>query len=206
MCEFLFSIAHGGMIMKKVIIILLVLAVSLTGLFAATVQLGPSGRFNGDISNIEDYKSISNYEFGAEARVNISVFSLAANVLFGQDRANNTDYFNSIVTANLRGEFAIFELGLGAGFDFPVIWNKTTGNVLVGINGEERPIDKFYEIFSNCDILLRASAGVNLGGVGIAADYKLPWSTIQKYFQNEEDTIATVKKGRVSVSLLLNFF
>lgn len=192
--------------MKKVIIILLVLAVSLTGLFAATVQLGPSGRFNGDISNIEDYKSISNYEFGAEARVNISVFSLAANVLFGQDRANNTDYFNSIVTANLRGEFAIFELGLGAGFDFPVIWNKTTGNVLVGINGEERPIDKFYEIFSNCDILLRASAGVNLGGVGIAADYKLPWSTIQKYFQNEEDTIATVKKGRVSVSLLLNFF
>ena len=192
--------------MKKVIIILLVLAVSLTGLFAATVQLGPSGRFNGDISNIEDYKSISNYEFGAEARVNISVFSLAANVLFGQDRANNTDYFNSIVTANLRGEFAIFELGFGAGFDFPVIWDKTTREVLVGINGEEKPIDKFYEIFSNCDILLRASAGVNLGGIGIAADYKLPWSTIQKYFQNEEDTIATVKKGRVSVSLLLNFF
>ena len=129
--------------MKKVIIILLVLAVSLTGLFAATVQLGPSGRFNGDISNIEDYKSISNYEFGAEARVNISVFSLAANVLFGQDRANNTDYFNSIVTANLRGEFAIFELGFGAGFDFPVIWDKTTREVLVGINGEEKPIDKF---------------------------------------------------------------
>ena len=192
--------------MKKVITILLVLAVSLTGLFAATIQLGPSGRFNGDISNIEDYKSISNYEFGAEARVNISVFSLAANVLFGQDRANNTDYFNSIVTANLRGEFAIFELGLGAGFDFPVIWNKTTGDVLVGINGEKKTIDKFYEIFTNCDILLRASAGVNLGGIGIAADYKLPLSTIQKYFQNEEDTIATMKKGRVSVSLLLNFF
>ena len=192
--------------MKKVITILLVFAVSLTGLFAATIQLGPSGRFNGDISNIEDYKSISNYEFGAEARVNISVFSLAANVLFGQDRANNTDYFNSIVTANLRGEFAIFELGFGAGFDFPVIWDKTTREVLVGINGEEKPIDKFYEIFTNCDILLRASAGVNLGGIGIAADYKLPLSTIQKYFQNEEDTIATVKKGRVSVSLLLNFF
>ena len=192
--------------MKKVITILLVLAVSLTGLFAATIQLGPSGRFNGDISNIEDYKSISNYEFGAEARVNISVFSLAANVLFGQDRANNTDYFNSIVTANLRGEFAIFELGFGAGFDFPVTWDKTTREVLVGINGEEKPIDKFYEIFTNCDILLRASAGVNLGGIGIAADYKLPWSTIQKYFQNEEDTIATMKKGRVSVSLLLNFF
>lgn len=192
--------------MKKVIIILLVLAVSLTGLFAATIQLGPSGRFKGDISNIEDYKLISNYEFGAEARVNISAFSLATNVLFGRDEANNTDYFNSIVTANLRGEFAIFELGFGAGFDFPVIWDKTTGDVLVGINGEEKPIDKFYEIFTNCDILLRASAGVNLGGIGIAADYKIPWSTIQKYFQNKEDTIATVKKGSVSVSLLLNLF
>ena len=192
--------------MKKVIIILLVLAVSLTGLFAATIQVGPSARFNGDISNVEDYKSISNYEFGAEARVNISAFSLAANVLFGQDRANNIDYFNSIVTANLRGEFAIFELGFGAGFDFPVIWDKSTGDVLVGINGEERPLDKFYEIFTNCDVLFRVSAGVNLGGLGAAADYKLPWSTIQKYFQNQEDSIATMKKGRVSVSLLLNFF
>ncbi|MDD6841163.1 MAG: hypothetical protein PUD65_07640 [Spirochaetales bacterium] len=192
--------------MKKVIIILLVLAVSLTGLFAATIQVGPSARFNGDISNVEDYKSISNYEFGAEARVNISAFSLAANVLFGQDRANNIDYFNSIVTANLRGEFAIFELGFGAGFDFPVIWDKSTGDVLVGINGEERPLDKFYEIFTNCDVLFRVSAGVNLGGLGVSADYKLPWSTIQKYFQNQEDSIATMKKGRVSVSLLLNFF
>ena len=190
--------------MKKVITILLVLAVSLTGLFAATIQLGPSGRFNGDISNIEDYKSISNYEFGAEARVNISAFSLAANVLFGQDRANNIDYFNSIVTANLRGEFAIFELGFGAGFDFPVIWDKSTGDVLVGINGEKRPLDKFYEIFTNCDVLFRVSAGVNLGGLGVAADYKLPWSTIQKYIQDKEDTIETMKKGRVSVALLIN--
>ena len=192
--------------MKKVIIILLVLAVSLTGLFAATIQVGPSARFKGDISNVEDYKSISNYEFGAEARVNISAFSLAANVLFGQDRANNIDYFNSIVTANLRGEFAIFELGFGAGFDFPVIWDKSTGDVLVGINGEERPLDKFYEIFTNCDVLFRVSAGVNLGGLGVAADYKLPWSIIQKYFQYQEDSIATMKKGRVSVALLLNFF
>ena len=43
--------------MKKVIIILLVLTVSLTGLFAALIQIGPSARFNGDISNVEDYKS-----------------------------------------------------------------------------------------------------------------------------------------------------
>ena len=190
--------------MKKVIIILLVLAVSLTGLFAATIQVGPSARFNGDISNVEDYKSISNYEFGAEARVNISAFSLAANVLFGQDRAKNIDYFNSIVTANLRGEFAIFELGIGAGFDFPIIWDKTTGDVLVGIYSEQKPIDKFYEIFTNCDVLLRVSAGVNIGGLGVVADYKLPWSTIQKYFQDKEDTILTMKKGKVSVALLLN--
>ena len=192
--------------MKKVIIILLILTVSLTGLFAALIQIGPSARFNGDISNVEDYKSLSNYELGAEARVNISSFSLAANVLFGQDRASNIDYFNSIVTANLRGEFAIFELGIGAGFDFPIIWDKTTGDVLVEINGENRPIEKFYEVFGNSDVLLRASCGVNLGGLGVALDYKLPWSTLQKYFQDKEDTIETVKKGRVSLALLFNLF
>ena len=100
--------------------------------------------------------------------------------------------------------FAIFELGIGAGFDFPIIWDKTTGDVLVGIYSEQKPIDKFYEIFTNCDVLLRVSAGVNIGGLGVVADYKLPWSTIQKYFQDKEDTILTMKKGKVSVALLLN--
>ena len=192
--------------MKKAIIILLVLVVSVSGLVAALIQVGPSARYKGDITNFEEYKDISNYEFGAEARVNISAFSLAANVLFGQDVPSNIDYFNSIITANLRAEFAIFEFGIGAGFDLPIIWKKTTGEVLVDINNEARPIEKFYEVFNNSDVLLRASAGVNLGGLGIAADYKLPWSTIQKYFQNKEDTIETVKNGRVSVAILLNIF
>ena len=183
---------------------MLILAISATGLFAALIQVGPSGRYTGDISDIEEYKDISNYEFGAEARVNISAFSLAANALFGQDVSKNTDYFNTIITANLRAEVAIFEVGIGAGFDLPIIWDKTTGDVLVGIYSEQKPIDKFYEIFTNCDVLLRVSAGVNIGGLGVAADYKLPLSTIQKYFQDKEDTILTMKKGKVSVALLLN--
>ena len=187
--------------MKKVIIVMLILAISATGLFAALIQVGPSGRYTGDISDIEEYKDISNYEFGAEARVNISAFSLAANALFGQDVSKNT-----IITANLRAEVAIFEVGIGAGFDLPIIWDKTTGGVLVEINGENRPIEKFYEVFGNSDVLLRASCGVNLGGLGVALDYKLPWSTLQKYFQDKEDTIETVKKGRVSLALLFNLF
>ena len=76
----------------------------------------------------------------------------------------------------------------------------------VEINGENRPIEKFYEVFGNSDVLLRASCGVNLGGLGVALDYKLPWSTLQKYFQDKEDTIETVKKGRVSLALLFNLF
>lgn len=190
--------------MKKTIAILCILAICATGLFAALIQIGPSARFTGDISNVEEYKDISNYEFGAEARVNISAFSLAANALFGQDRAKNIDYFNSIITANIRVEFAIFELGIGAGFDLPIIWDKTTGDVLIGEGVNQRPIEKFYEVFQNSDLLIRASAGVNLGGLGVAADYKLPWSTIQKYIQDKEDTIETMKKGRVSVALLIN--
>ena len=76
----------------------------------------------------------------------------------------------------------------------------------VEINGENRSIEKFYEVFGNSDVLLRASCGVNLGGLGVALDYKLPWSTLQKYFQDKEDTIETVKKGRVSLALLFNLF
>ena len=190
--------------MKKLITILLILVISATGLFAALIQVGPSARYTGDLTNVEEYKDISNYEFGAEARVNLSAFSLAANALFGQDKTQNIDYFNTIITANLRAEIAIFEVGIGAGFDLPIIWDKNSGDVLVEINDALRPLDKFYEVFNNSDVLVRASAGVNVGALGVAVDYKLPWSTIMKYIQNEEDTIETMKKGRVSVALLIN--
>lgn len=192
--------------MKKTIVVLLILALSIGSCFASLVQVGLSGRYTGDLANIEEYKDFTNYELGAEARVNVSAFSIAANALFGQDKAKNIDYFNSIVTLNLRAEVAFLELGIGAGFDLPIMWDKTTNDVMIMDGDELIPISKFYEVFKNSDPLVRASVGVNLGGLGVAADYKLPWSTIYKYIQNNEDAIETVKKGRVSVSVLLNFF
>ena len=75
--------------MKKTIVVLLILALSIGSCFASLVQVGLGGRYTGDLANIEEYKDFTNYELGAEARVNVSAFSIAANALFGQDKAKN---------------------------------------------------------------------------------------------------------------------
>lgn len=190
--------------MKKAIVILLILVLAVTSSFAALIQVGANGRYTGDITDLESYKEISNYEIGGDVRVNIDPFSIAVNALWGQDRAKNIDYFNSIVTFNIRKEISFLELGVGVGFDLPVMWDKTTNDVMIMDGDKLTPISKFYEVFSNSDPLVRVSAGINITSLGVSFDYKLPWSTIQKYIQDKEYSIETFKKGRVSVSLLLN--
>lgn len=190
--------------MKKTIIALLILVFAASSCFAAFIQIGPTARYNGSYTDVEEMKDIKNYEFGADARVNLGLFGVAANALFSQEE--NTRTFNTIMTANLRAEFSILELSIGAGFDLPIVWDKDTGDVLIGFGEDQKEISHFLEVFENSDLLLRAAVGVNLGGLGVSADYKLPLSTIKSYINNPDDTVAFVKKGRVAVSMLVNLF
>ena len=116
--------------MKKTIIALLILVFAASSCFAAFIQIGPTARYNGSYTDVEEMKDIKNYEFGADARVNLGLFGVAANALFSQE--GNTRTFNTIMTANLRAEFSILELSIGAGFDLPIVWDKDTGDVLIG--------------------------------------------------------------------------
>ena len=190
--------------MKKTIIALLILVFAASSCFAAFIQIGPTARYNGSYTDVEEMKDIKNYEFGADARVNLGLFGVAANALFSQE--GNTRTFNTIMTANLRAEFSILELSIGAGFDLPIVWDKDTGDVLIGFGENQKEISHFLEVFENSDLLLRAAVGVNLGGLGVSADCKLPLSTIKSYIDKPDDTVAFVKKGRVAVSMLINLF
>lgn len=184
--------------MKKVIIALLVLILASPSIFASTFQVGATGRFGGDITDIESYKDISNYDFGADARFNLGALGLAANILFGKNGENNV--YNTIITANYRMEVSIVEFSFGAGYALPIIVSPD-GDVLI----ESKPVEETLDVLKNSQLLLRAQVGVNLGGIGLSADYKIPLSTIVDYLKAENrENLESFRQGRVAISVLLN--
>lgn len=187
--------------MKKIIVLLLVLVLAVSTSFAALIQIGPTARFSGDITNLEEYKDVTNYDFGADARVNLGPLGVAANVLFGKENDNQL-VFNSIITANLRLDLSIVDFSIGAGYSLPIVYDKETGNITV----DGQPIDKTLDVFKESQLLARASVGVNLGGLGVSADYKIPFDTVVSYVTGEEKDLKSFEKGNVAISMLINLF
>lgn len=193
--------------MKKAIVFLMVAIIAASSCFAALIQIGPTARYNGEYTDdIDQYKDLSNYEFGADARVNLGMFGVAANALFSQ--VDDENIFNTIMTANLRLDMSLIELSVGAGFDLPIVWNKTTGSVVfIEKDGTRSDVSNFMDVVKNSDLLVRAAVGVNLGGLGVSVDYRLPFSTVKSYLDDESaDTVETFKKGRAAISMLINLF
>ncbi len=185
--------------MKKTAVFVLILALVCTGASAATLQVGATGRFGGDITDIEDYKDFKNYDIGADARVNLGLFGIAANVLFGKNGDNTV--FNSIVTANLRLDLKLVDFAFGVGYALPV----ETSSSGVMIDGQSAK--NFFEVLKNSQVLARTAVGVNLGGLGVSVDYKIPFTTIIDYFNGKDlKNIETFKQGKVAFSVLCNIF
>lgn len=186
--------------MKKFAVCLLIVAVVCTSAFASVVQVGGTARFRGDFLNVEDYKKIDSYQFGGDARFNLGPLSLATNVLFGkQDSAFTLD---TILTANLRLDFKVVDLAVGAGYQFPVVFDN--GNVTIA----GKPASEVLSVFTNTDaLLLRAAVGVNLGLVGVSVDYKIPLGTVIEWTKNGDyKNVDSYKKGSVAFSVLVNLF
>lgn len=185
--------------MKKFAVCILILAVVCTSAFASVLQVGATGRFGGDFLNIEDYKKVSKYDFGADVRLNVSLFNLSANVLFGKSDAGNF-LLNSIITANLRFDLKVVDIALGVGYQVPVEFAKDQ----VLINGN--PVSDIGLLFKDMSALLaRAAVGVNLGPLGVSVDYKIPFTTVIGYFKSEDKSnFESFKAGKVAFSVLVN--
>ncbi len=185
--------------MKKLAVLFLIAALLCTSAFASTLQIGGTARFGGDITDSEDFKDFSNYDFGADARLNLGLFGLATNVVFGSNNGNTV--LNTIMTANLRFELSIVEFALGVGYALPIEISED-GVVIDGKN-----VSEVLEVFKNSQLLARAAVGVNIGGLGVGVDYKIPFQTIIDYAKSEDYKNAdTFKQGKISVSLLCNLF
>lgn len=185
--------------MKKLGIIVLILALACTGVFASVIQIGATGRFGGDITKIEEYKNVENYDFGLDTRLNFDLFGVAANILFGKNEGNTV--LNTILTANLRADFTVVDLAFGVGYALPI----EIGDDGVLVDG--KPASQTFDVLKNSQILARAAVGVNLGPVGVSVDYKIPFKTLVAYFQGDDlKDLESFKKGEIALSVLVNLF
>lgn len=185
--------------MKKFAVLFLIAVLVCTSAFAATLQVGGTARFGGEITDIDDFKEIKNYDFGADARLNFGLLGIATNVVFGSNNGNTV--LNTIMTANLRFEVAVVEFALGVGYALPI---EISDDGLI-IDGQ--PLKDALEVFKNSQLLARAAVGVNIGGLGLSVDYKIPFETVVEYAKSEDHkNIDTFKQGKVAISVLCNIF
>lgn len=185
--------------MKKFAVCLLILAVVCTSAFASVLQVGATARYGGSITSLDDYKEISNYDFGADARVNLGLFGIAANVLFGKNADNVV--LNSILTANLRLDFKVVDIAVGAGYALPFEF-ASEGVLISG-----KPANEVLDVIKNSKLLIRGAVGFNVGVIGISVDYKIPYETLKSYITSEDKSnLKSSEQGKIAVSVLANLF
>lgn len=186
-------------IMKKLTIIVLILALVCTGAFASVLQIGATARFGGDITKIEDYKEFKNYDLGVDARLNFSCFSIATNVLFGKN--NDNTVLNTILTANLRADMNVVDLAFGVGYALPIEFGSD------GVMVDGKPASQTFDVLKNSQLLARVALGVNIGPIALGVDYKIPFNTLIDYFQGDDlKDLDSFKQGKIALSLLVNLF
>lgn len=185
--------------MKKITVVLMILVLVAASLSASVLQIGGTARYGGEMTSLDDYKEFSNYDFGADARLNVGIFNVAANVLFGKN--NNNTVLNSIVTANLRFDMKYVELALGVGYSLPIEFSSD------GVMVDGKPASETLEVLKNSKLLARAAFGVNIGHLGVGVDYKIPVETIKKYVEGKNwKDLQSFEQGKIALSVLVNLF
>lgn len=186
--------------MKKMIVLLLILTVALAGAFAELIQVGPTGRFQGRMTEVEDWKDVGSYKFGVDARVNLAFLSVSGNALLGfDDNSMRPNQFDTDAALSYRMDLGLVDLELGAGARL----NFVKGEDSWTVNGKE--MKDFAEAINPDLIVVRAAVGLNLGGIGVSADYKIAPATIVDVIKGKDD-VEAFKNGSISVSALINLF
>jgi hypothetical protein len=137
------------MTMKRIIIVLLFIALPMS--MFAQFYLGPTAMYKGDPMDLPgttpDYSLIDHLAFGADVKLQISLFEVQALAMYN---FNNT--FNVYLDAGIALDLAIVTIGAGIGPNFYVSLDDVPDPVGFGFNG-------------------KVHVDLNLGGVKISAYY-----------------------------------
>lgn len=179
--------------MKKIITFCLIVLMATLSLSASTLQVGATARYNGNLENIstETMKDINMFSFGPDVRFNVGLLSLQGDALV--TAKDSIWSFDTALSVCLRGDFNFLEIfgGVGASYMF-----------YAGEGAPEVNFEDFKDAILQT-LFVKLGLGLDLGGLGILADYRLPFALISGI---AEDGAGTLLKGKVGVSLVFNLF
>ena len=192
--------------MKKLIIALVVVSLTVTTLFAAPIfQIGPTAEYQYKLKDMQnsgnvmnDLLDIKHWQFGADFRVNLWFLQIGLNGLYGN--VEGYHYLNSVLTANVLinpVDFLTIAVGMGPSMSFGTKDFKT-----FIVNGND--ISQFGEVFMNSPLYYRAQVGFDFGMLGLSVGYMLPTKGSFKNF-SADTFIPAWDNGKFSASVLFNF-
>lgn len=192
--------------MKKFIIALVVLSLTVTTLFAAPIfQIGPTAQYQYKLKDIttgenvmDNLGNIDHWQFGADFRVNLWFLQIGLNGLYG--KADDYHRLDSVLTANVLinpVDFLTIAVGMGPSMSF-----STKDFKSYYVNGAT--IDNFGDVFMNSPLYYRAQVGFDFGMLGLSVGYLLPTKGSFKNFSGDT-FIPAWDNGKFSASILFNF-
>ena len=169
---------------KRVLALVMVLALAVSGAFAAPLlQIGPTVFYHQQVWDSEKSEVIlpesfgavtNNIGLGADVRVNLGMLQLAAfadcGMPFGKDLSVLT--MNGGVSLNTVISLAFLDAFVGAGAHVDVEHNFNSG--AWAFNGAK--FTSFDELLKSCSLFYRAGASVNIGFMGVSVFADIPTS------------------------------
>lgn len=184
--------------MKKIVAVLFLSLIVISGAFASLLQIGPVANINFDASHASDsvdtFKDFNKYQFGAEARVNLFFLQLGANGLFSFPNESGVWAMNSLVSANLIAGPNIANISVGAAIPYTHVFgseNKALNDI------------KFFE----SELMLKAGLNFNFSFIGLGLSYYiLTGVPANKIFTNIQDIKIDPARGQLSLAVMFNLF
>ena len=194
---------------KKITAVLVIAVILAASVFAGvkqsdiqgSMQVGIVGRYSGaDITAVEEYRIFENYRYGGDMRFNFGWFNVTGGLLVGAVHEDNTELIGSIA-ANFRLDLQLFDFTLGAGYELPFEFGKE------GMMIDGKPVTQAVDAFNRSTLYGHFGAGLNIGNLGIAADYHLSYDSIMKMVNDYDNVgLEPFKEGWVSISVLCKVF
>ena len=181
--------------MKRTIAVLILALFVTVGAFASILQIGPAATvdFNPNQFNLESYKDVGKYQFGAEARVNLLFLQAGANASFSLPNSEGNWKIDTMLSANLVAGPKLVNVSVGAAIPYTFLLGPGASSIDLGS-------------FLEQPLYLKAGLNFNFSFIGVGASYYIPTGLKVNEVVSEIQHISPdLSKGRLSLAVFFNF-
>jgi len=186
--------------MKKLITILLLVAIIPTLVFANFLNLSAGTNYSSSDNNNSDELNFGSIKMGPEVRANLSFIEAGLKSQYLTQYMGNNSKLVLSGDVNVLIDLSLIQLGVGISSDPYALLFKEDGSTSTDSD------ESLEDWLMDSNLNWRLSGGVTLGHLRLIADYTVP--TDFKFSDEDTSTIIpdSWENGKVSISFLYNLF